>query len=223
MSLSRLEDFIRLTTGHAAGCGHQLVLTKRDMTQGAMIEHVWKCPCCKIELILNNCGMVRSSDVAQGHSHSRVQPDFSLRLVKGIQLTGINTTKIMEFMRGEMGIKIAHENNLRHQITKVRKSIHSTYNDRVIENRKEHVSAVRALPEYCGDVHWESNGVAHSTSAGSLCIDGAGCTRIYNNRHRGRQSAAVANSTVTKKPLALVVSQVSFKTSSLFFVSRNQF
>ena len=40
--------------------------------------------------------------------------------------------------------------------------------------------------------------MAHSTSAGSLYIDGVGCTRIYYNMHRGRQSVAVANSSVKK-------------------------
>ena len=114
----------------------------------------------------------------------------------------------MEFMRGEMGIKIAADKNIRNQITKVRKSIGATYKDRVLENRQEHVKSVRESPDYCGDVLWESDGKQHSTSAGGLCIDGAGCTRIYNHRHRGRQSAAVGNSTITRKPLALVVSQV---------------
>ena len=159
-------------------------------------------------LPMQNCGMCKSSDVAQGAAYSREQPDFNLRLVKGIQLTGINTTKLMEFMRGEMIIKIAAEKNLRNQITKVRKSIGATYKECVLKNRQEHVKAVRESSDYCGNVLWESNGKQNSTSACDLCIDGAGCTRIYNNRHRGRQSAAVANSTATRKPLALVVSQV---------------
>jgi len=85
-----------------------------------MIEHVWKCPSCTMELSLTNCCLIKSSDVAQGKGYSRTQPDFNLRSVKGIQLTSMNMTKIMEFMHGEMGIKIAHVNNLRGQITKVR-------------------------------------------------------------------------------------------------------
>jgi len=67
--------------------------------------------------------MIKLSDVAQGKVFSHQQPDFNLRMVKGIQLTGIITMKIIEFMHGEMGIKIAHEINLRRQIMKVRKSI----------------------------------------------------------------------------------------------------
>ena len=130
---------------------------------------------------MQNYGMCKSSDVVQGAAYSREQPDFNLRLVKGIQLTGINTTKLMEFERGEMGIKIAADHNLRNQITKVRKSIGATYKERVLENRQEHVKAVRESPLYCGDVLWESNGKQNSTSAGGLCIDGAGCTRIYNH------------------------------------------
>ena len=209
MSFSRMENFIRVATSHSARCGKQLVLIRRDVNCGAKVHHVWKCPCCSHELSMNNCDMVRSSELAEGAAYSRLQPDLNLRIVKGSQLTGINTTKLVEFMEGEMGIKIASIRNLRQQITKVRKSIAQTYDDRVIENRKEHVLAVRQSANYSGDLEWESNGEWHSTSAGTVCIDGAGCTRIYNNRHRGRQSAAVANSCVTKKPLALVVSQVN--------------
>jgi len=157
---------------------------------------------------MENCDMIRSPEVAEGAVFSRSQSDFNLRLVKGTQLTGINTTKLIEFMQGELGIKIASDRNLRQQITKARQSIHLTYEVRNLENQKEHVSAVRELQKYCGDVQWDSNGEHHATSARSVCINGAGCTRIYTNRHRGRQSAAVANSCVTKKPLALVVSQV---------------
>lgn len=108
-----------------------------------------------------------------------------------------------------MDIKIWHKNSLRNQITKVRKSIYSTYADRLVKNRKEHVKADRQSGDCWGDVHWESNGIEHSTSSSSLCIDGSGCPRIYNNRHRDHQSAAAANSTVTKKPLALVASQTN--------------
>ena len=146
------------------------MLIKRDTSYGATIQHVWKCPCCLTELSMHNCSMIKSSDIAQGRACSREQPDLNLQMAKGIQFTGINTTKLIEFMRGEMGIKISHEKNLRNQITKVRKSIHSTYADRSAENRKEHVRAVHQSAGYCGDVHWESNGVEHSTSAGSVCI-----------------------------------------------------
>ena len=134
MSLARMENFIRLATGHLSKCGTQLVLIQRDTSYGAMVSHVWKCPSCATELTMQNCGMCKSSDVAQGAAFSPEQPDFNLRLVKGIQLTGINTTKLMEFMCGEMGIKIAAKRNLRHQITKVRKSIGATYKDRVLKN-----------------------------------------------------------------------------------------
>ena len=209
MSFLRLENFIRIATAHSSKCGKQLVLRSRQLTFGAKVQHFWKCPCCSAELCLVNCDMIRSSEVADGAMYSRSQPDFNLRIVKGTQLTGINTTKLMEFMQGEMGIKIATDSNLRRQITKVRKSIASTYEGRKTENRKEHVSAVRAADKYNGDIEWNKNGERHSTCAGNICTDGAGCTRVYNNRHRGRQSAAVANSCVTKKPLALVVSQVS--------------
>ena len=150
--------------------------------------------------------MIRSSKVAQGAAYSRSQPEFNLCIAKGTQLTEINTMKLLEFMEGELGIKIASDRDLRQQITKVRKSIECAYKTPKIQNRKGHLLSVRKSEKYCGNVQWDSNGEDHSTSAGSVCIDDAGCTHIYNNRHRGRQSATVANTCVTKKPLALVIS-----------------
>ena len=44
---------------------------------------------------------------------------------------------------GRLGVKIATDRNLRQQITKIRKSIKSAYEDRKVQNRKEHVSSVR--------------------------------------------------------------------------------
>jgi len=70
--------------------------------------------------------MIRSSEVAEGAAYFRSQPDFNLRIVKCTQLMGINTAKLMEFMQGEMGIKIAADRNLCQQIMKVRKSIVGT-------------------------------------------------------------------------------------------------
>ena len=75
--------------------------------------------------------MRKSSDIAQGTGCSRKQPDFNLQ--KGIQLTGVNMTNLIEFMRDEMGIKIANAKNLRNQITKVRQLIKVTYEERVVE------------------------------------------------------------------------------------------
>ena len=45
--------------------------------------------------------MIRSPEVTEGAAYSRSQPDFNLRLVEGTQLTGINTTKLLEFMQGD--------------------------------------------------------------------------------------------------------------------------
>jgi hypothetical protein len=215
MSFVRLENFIWPATAHSSKCGKQLVLRSRQLDFGAKVQHLWKCPCCSAKLCMVNCDMIRSSEVAEGAAYSRSQPDFNLRIVKGAQLTGINTKKVLEFMQGEMGIKIASDRNLCQQITKARKSIVRTDEDWKVQNRKEHVLAVRSADTYKGDVQWSDNGKQHSTSAGNICIDGAGCTRVYNNRHRGRQSAAVANSCVAKKPLAWVVSQVSTMRSIL--------
>jgi hypothetical protein len=138
-----------------------------------------------------------------------MQPDFNLRIVAGAALSGINVTKLRELLQGTMGVKLPTVKNIRTQMTKVRSAIGTVFEGRKIENRKEHVAAVREMDGYKGDVTWEDDGNQHSTCAGPVSHDGGGCTRVYNNRHRGRQSAFVVNSRVTTKPLALVVSQVS--------------
>ena len=115
MKVSKIEDFVRISTAHSAICAKQLVLIERDTMRGAFIRQTWKCPCCKVELHLDNCDMIKSSEVAEGASHSRKQPDFNLRILKGALLSGINITKMQEFVEGHKGIKIARMNNLRLQ------------------------------------------------------------------------------------------------------------
>ena len=211
MKVSKMENFIRLSTNHSAKCGSQLVLIDRDMNYGAFVRQVYKCPACCEELVLENCDKVKSTAVAEGASHSRHQPDFNLRMLKGADLAGVNTQKLAEFLHGELGIKIAAEHNLRKQETKVRKSIGVTYEARKIENREEHNQAVRERGDYRGDVQWSSqDGVAHLTSCGDISIDGGYATRSYNNHHRGKQAAVIVNSKATKKPLALAMSQVGY-------------
>jgi len=210
MKVSKLEDFIKLSTAHAAQCGYQLAHLSREMNCGAYIRQVYKCTGCGKELVLENCDKVKSIEVADGASHSRHQPDFNLRMVTEAVAVGINTQKLEEFMTGGFGIQIPHDHNLRKQETKVRKSIGEAFKHRKTENRSEHVQAYRDLFDYSGDIKWTEDGDIHSTSAGDISIDGGYCTRSYNNHHRGTQAAVVANSKLTKKPLALECSQVSF-------------
>ena len=118
-------------------------------------------------------------------------------------------TKHEEFL-GHLGINNARDRSLRDQMTKVSGAIESTFEERKVENRDEHAAAVRLAEDYGGDINWVSkDGEVHSTSCGDLSIDGAGCTRIYGGKYRGRQSAFIVNSRITGKPLCLVVSQAS--------------
>ena len=210
MKVSNMENFIRTATAHSAHCGKQLVLTERNTTMGSAVQWTYKCPSCETELAFNNCNKVRSSVAAQGASDSRSQPDFNLRIAKAVKLAGVNLQKTTELLEGHLGIKIPTDRSLRKQMTKVHESIRQTFKDRKVENRKEHVDATRRMDRYRGDVTWSSkDGDVHSTSAGDLSMDGAGCTRHYNNHARGRQSAFVVNSKITGKPLSLIISQVN--------------
>ena len=85
-----------------------------------------------------------------------------------------------------MCVKICSERNLRRQQTKVKSAIKTTYEECKIETREEHVAAVRASEKYSGDLAWGEDGQLHSTSCGDVSMDGAGCTRTYNNRQRGK-------------------------------------
>lgn len=221
MTVSKMEDFIRLSTRHAAKCGKELVLVERDTKRGCFIRETWKCPCCGNGLTFDNCDMVRSEEVAMGASHSRSQPDFNLRIIKGARLVGVNVKQLQEFLEGEMGIKIPTDKNIRAMGTKVGASITTTYSGRKAENQMEHVAAVRAADDYDGDIEWEDgNGVAHSTSRGNICADGGYCTRTYNQNNRGRNSVVNCMSNVTGKPIGLATSVVRLSPSTL--VSRQQ-
>lgn len=221
MVVDRMEDFVRKSTGHAALCGMPLVLSKRKMHyRGTMLSEVWQCPSCGAELLLDNQGTVKSNDVAQGATHSRYQPRINLELVKGAKLEGINMAQL-EGLFTSMGIYIGSDRNLRLQATKVRSAIKRTYEERLIENRKEHVALTRDKLDYRGDVIWSKDSEVYSTCCGDICIDGAGCTRSYNHRHKGKQTAFIVSSRTTGKPLSLVVSNVSVR-SRLRFTVRHQ-
>jgi hypothetical protein len=207
--VKRMDDFICLSTGHAALCGMQLELIERNNHyQGTMLREVWQCPCCWEKHKFENQDKVKSAKVAQGRAFSRPQPRINLELVKGAKLEGINIAQL-EGLFINMGMHIADEHNLRRQMKKVGAAIKHSFEEQLVENRKEHVAMTRAQIDYPGDVLWEKDGIQHSTCIGDICIDGTGCTRSYNHRHRCKQSAFIVCSITTRKLLALVVSNVS--------------
>jgi hypothetical protein len=115
----------------------------------------------------------------------------------------------LEGLFTSMGIYIGRDRSLRLQVTKVWSPIKCTYEERLIENKKEHVALTWAKVGYRGDVIWSKDGEVYSTCCGDICINGAGCTRSYNHCHKGKQTAFVVSSRTTGKSLALVVSNVS--------------
>ena len=78
MSFTKLENFIHLATGHSAQRGKQIVLQHRQLKDSTKIHHVWKCPCCCVELLMENCDIIRSPEVAEDAAFSRSQPDFNI-------------------------------------------------------------------------------------------------------------------------------------------------
>ena len=209
MAVPNLEDFIRMSTAHSAQCGFELKLIQRDTKCGAYMDETWKCPVCLEELHLRSFEWVRTGEVAQGAAFSRKQPDINIRMIKATALSGIGPEKAQEY-NAQLGIKSPNDSSWRTQHTKVKASIKSTFVERRTENRVKHNEVIRASPNYDGDVVWEKGGERHSTTRGDVSHDGAGCTRSYSNRHRGRQAAFHVGSKVTGLPLLLIISQVSY-------------
>ena len=116
--------------------------------------------------------------------------------------------KTVEALKNKLSIKIADYRNIWHANSKVRQAINTVYKDRMIENRKEHVVKTGQRTNYAGDIAWEKDSKIHSTSNGVISADGAGCTRAFNHRIKGRQSVLIVNSHETKKPIGMVHSQV---------------
>lgn len=129
-------------------------------------------------------------------------------MIKGAFLSGVNTQKAEEYM-AHLGIKISTDDNWRKQQTKVRAAIKSTFEERKLENRAVHNAATRDSLDYVGDLVWEKDGKRHSTCRSHTCGDGGGCTRSYNQHHRGRQSGYILNSNITGLPLSFIIYQVS--------------
>ena len=149
--------------------------------------------------------------VAEGAHFSRLQPKINLDIVKGAKLKGIphEHEQMLELLSC-MGIYVGKSSNMLKQATKVEAAIKHTFEERLIENQKEHMTMTHADMNYRGDVVWETkDGTIHSTCSSDVCIDGAGCTCSYNHRHRGKQSVFIVNSILTVKQLVLVVSKVS--------------
>ena len=209
MSVSNMEDFIRESTAHAALCAKQLVLVDHDLSIGAFMRQKWQCPCCGDMIVFDNCDFVKSEVCARGRKYSRSQPDLNIRLATGATLSGVNLTKLQELIFGHMAIKIAADKNICIAQTKVRAGVRIVFEQRKVENRTEHSTVTRAAPGYSGDIEFEMDGEKCSASSGDCAVDGAGATRHYNNKGRGRQSALIVNSRATSKPLALVVCNVS--------------
>jgi len=211
MSITKMEDFIRLSTNHAASCGKELVLIHRDMNCGAYVKETWKCPCCEEELIFVNCDMVKSKVAAKGAAYSRQQPEFNLRIAatSGL-LTGTNLQKVQEVMTGQLGIKVPNDKNLRKQRTKGEAAVEVAFEECKVDNRRAAVANARASDKYAGDLEYvDEDGVSHYVACCEIAIDGTGLTRSYDHKITGKQAALVANDLATGLPVGLHVSRVS--------------
>jgi hypothetical protein len=78
-----------------------------------------------------------------------------------------------------------------------------------LQNRKHHVAACRADPDYCEDIKFMKNGNEYSIAAGGIASDGAGSVQAYNHLISGSQHALIVFSLQTGKPLRVKIDQIS--------------
>jgi len=153
--------------------------------------------------------MVKTKVPGRDRKFSRLQPEINVKIAT-LFCARVVMKKTVEALENKLSNKIADYRNIRHANSKVRHAINTVYKDRMIENRKEHVVKTRQRTNYAGDIVWEKDGKVHSTSSSVISADGAGCTRAFNHRIKGKQSVLIVNSHETKKPISMVHSQVRF-------------
>ena len=203
--ISMLTDFIYATNTHSAHCGVAMDITVFNNSQGAHITEIWQCPRCRHCIQLDSSKMVTTDIVEPGRKFSRKQPSINLRITKASHDHGVGLVdKTVGFLSQSLGIKISSKRNILRTHKKVKVAIKTIAAARQEENMKEHVSLTRSTEGYEGDVEWDHIGEKCSTSKGSGAFDGCGATRSYGNKHKGKQSAFVVTSGVSKKPIALV-------------------
>ena len=123
-----------------------------------------------------------------GEKISKKQPEFNLRLTKGMREEGIYLTKMNNVLSG-MGINCSNYRKMIIQDNRMIEVIKSWFEVIIHQNRKEHVSEFRNVSEYKGDIIWvDKGGTQHSTAAGLSSIHADGLTRPHNLRIRGVQS-----------------------------------
>jgi hypothetical protein len=168
MKVNKMDDFIRRSTSHAAQCRSLLVLIQRQVHFcGSMLREIWKCPCCGGDLVFENQDRVRSDEVAEGACFSCLQPMINLEIVKGSKLEGIPYEQMLRLFRC-MGTYVGKYANVLKQLTKVKAAIKRTFEERLIENRKEHVAMTRTDNKYRSNIIWEKNGMQQSSCCSEI-------------------------------------------------------
>lgn len=202
-----MVQFTHMVSVHASECQSELSPTKIDKTCGAAITQHWKCSKCGIVLTSDSCKTTKTSTVERGRGYSRPGPSINVMLPEVARENGVNGEKILGVLGG-LGIKTSNRRNYRHAEKKVRSAIAKVRVERQEENINEHVEACKQDPKY-ETYRYEYNGAIGEATGGPVAVDGAGNKRIYGHRGQGDESATVAFSLVSKKPLTVINSRVS--------------
>ena len=64
-------------------------------------------------LALENCKLIKSDFIEEGHKFSRLQPELNIQIPKAVREVGVNLEKIVQFV-SFMGVKMCSYRNLLH-------------------------------------------------------------------------------------------------------------
>jgi hypothetical protein len=91
----------------------------------------------------------------------------------------------------------------------IKKAVIRVSKEQLLQNRKDHVAACRADPDYCGDINkFMKNGKEYQIDVGGIVSDGAGSVWAYNHLITRMQHALIVFSLQTGKPLWVNINQI---------------
>ena len=203
VDIDKLIEFIQKIQDHCLSCGHQMELEKSMIR---CFNHImtWHCKFCSMTLTQ------AFDDDAGLKTGGRRYTKLGLTIAEAAFESGISPTKCAEFF-ANAGIASPPTSTLARQFDRVKENAKPISMEQLRENRRKHVAACRALPNYPGDVKYvdKTTGRQCSIARGAAAGDGMGTRRCYNHHITGDQHLLVIESLVTCEPLWLACDQLS--------------
>ena len=203
MCTDRLEKFKNDIEEHSLRCRHKLQLVS-ETKRGYDLVATYRCPFCATEICRTSGNKIPSPPKKRGPRKSEVAVVVGAAFME----SGIRPDRQSEFL-GKAGIVAPSNRILKEDYSMLLSTASEIAKDLLAQNRREHVTACRASPNYAGDMVFMGPGdVERSVAVGAICSDGGGTKRAYLHRITGDQHILIICSGVTKKPIYVKLDQV---------------